>query len=43
MVGQDGNTPLTGACTEGHTDVAEALINNGADINHVNKVQEIEI
>ena len=30
---QDGHTPLSFASTNGHTDVAELLLNNGAKVN----------
>ena len=35
---QDGNTPFQAACQEGHLDIAQTLIFNGANVNHTNKV-----
>jgi ankyrin repeat protein len=36
---QDGNTPLTVACCNGHTEVALFLIEKGASINHQKTVR----
>ena len=38
FVRQDGSTALTRTAAFGHTDVARLLLNDGADVNHVDKV-----
>ena len=39
VVLQEGNTALILAVDEGHTFIAEMLLNRGAKINHKNKVR----
>ena len=36
---QDGTTPLNIACENGHSDVVNILISNGADVNKVRPVR----
>ena len=42
MKDDSGYTPLIGACWSGHVEVAEKLLDHGADVNYRSKVSRLK-